>query len=119
MHLNIYKISISVIFIGYILISLFVYFNESLNSFLFLASFLLFALLIIKPLVFNGSLHLFKYVFSRFNSKLNKKKQSETTDSLFHHYKKAAQVKQVSYFWIFLSLSWFVATILIALYHSH
>ncbi|RIN76258.1 DUF3899 domain-containing protein [Staphylococcus simulans] len=118
LHPNIYKVIISIIFIGYILVSLFVYFNESLNSFLFVVSFLLFVLLIIKPLVFNGSLHLFNYVFSRFNSKLSKKKQSKTTDSLFHHYKKVSKIRKPQYFWILISLCFFGATILIALFHS-
>ncbi|PTJ15180.1 hypothetical protein BU038_08555, partial [Staphylococcus simulans] len=79
MHPNIYKVIISVIFIGYILISLFVYFNEPLTSFLFVVSFLLFVLLLIKPLVFNISLHIFNYDFRRLTSKLSKNNQSKTT----------------------------------------
>ncbi|PTJ87622.1 hypothetical protein BU051_00845 [Staphylococcus simulans] len=116
---KIYKISISIILIAYSLISLFVYFNESLNSLLFVCSFLIFALLVIKPLIFNGSLHLFNYVFSRFNSKISKKKQPKTPDTLFDHYKKVSQIRKPNYFWILISLSFFIATIFIALFHSH
>lgn len=98
----------------YLVISIFLYYDETINSLLFIVSFLALMFELIKILVKQRTFHLIKYTVSRVKYHLTSNKQSNNVDSLVEFYAKSSESCHRQNFLLTFSITVFFETILIA-----
>lgn len=78
----------------YVIYSLFVHYNPAINIILFVGSFIIFAFFVGRSIFFNGNF------------------------PLFHNAQERAKSKGTNYFWIYASLTFYLGTLFIAVFHT-